>query len=66
MDVHSGGVCGSLLGQGVCLIIALDARVGSDFVEVGGSPIADSLAEEHLQGLEEGKVLRLNDGLGHR
>jgi hypothetical protein len=26
--------------------------------------MADSLTEEHLQGLEEGKVLRFKDGLG--
>ncbi len=64
MNVHPGGGCSSLLGQGVCLIIAPDARVGSDFVEVGGGSMADSLAEEHLQGLEEGKVLRFKDGLG--
>ena len=48
MDVGPGGVCGSLFGQGVCLSIAWDARVGSDFVEVGSCSMADSMAEGHL------------------
>ena len=59
MDVGLGGVCGCLLGQGVCLSVAQDPRVGSDFVEVGGGPVADSVAKGHLQGLEKGQVFRL-------
>lgn len=51
MNVDFGGVSGRLLGQGVRLLIARDARVRSDFVEVGGGSMADPAAEKHLQGL---------------
>ena len=59
MYVGLGGVGGCLLGQGVCFSVAQDPRVGSNFVEVGGGPMADSVTEGHLQGLEEGQVFRL-------
>ena len=48
MNVDCGGVSGRLLGQGVRLLIARDARVRSDFVEVGGGSMADPAAEKHL------------------
>jgi len=48
MDVNCGGVGGCLLGQGVRLLIARDARVRSDFIEVGGGSMADPTAEKHL------------------
>ena len=37
--------------------------MGSDFVEVSGASMADSLAEDHLQGLEEGQVFGFKDSL---
>ena len=64
MNVDCGGVGGRLLGQGVRLLIARDARVGPDFIKVGDSPLTDSVAEGHLQGLKEGQVFRFKDGLG--
>ena len=48
MNVDFGGVSGRLLGQGVRLLIARDARVRSDFVEVSGGSMADPTAEKHL------------------
>ena len=63
MNVDFGGVSGRLLGQGVRLLIARDARVRSDFVEVGGGSMADPAAEKHLQGLKEGQVFGFQYGL---
>ncbi len=58
MYVGPAGVGGSLPGQGVSFSVARDPRVGPDFEEVGSSPVADSSAEEYLQGLEKGQVFR--------
>jgi len=64
MDMGSARVGGCLLGQVVSLSVAWDARVGSDFVEVSGGPMADPVAEGHLQGVEEGQVLGFKDCVG--
>jgi len=64
MNVRPGGVSSCLCGKVVRLNIARDACMGADFSEVSGGPMADPEAEEFLQGLEEGKMLRFQDGLG--
>ena len=51
LEVDPGGVGCCLLGQGVSFSVAWDASMGSDFVEVGDSPMTYPLAEDHLQGL---------------
>ena len=55
MDPSGVGCC--QLGQGVSLSVAWYARVGSDFVEMCDGSLAYPLAENHLQGLEEGQML---------